>query len=260
MNSYTEQLTEYAGALAKWTLEDGNNLMTYLNVLSHFPGEYTVNNQLLIMGYRVDAEYINGLDEWNNLGVMVREDASPIVIIEPYGEGFREKYMYDVKDTDTAWQKPVYDKATVLEALIASAGKIDVVDEIKKGVRAMYIPDEKLIRVKRSSELGFDKFFTAIASELYHSRAAEEKGGEGTYKRATNLITSKAVAWALGARYNMDLTDISLANLPEKYSSLSSKGCKTELEKIKAGFDSIAKDMDLALAEITKRREKQLER
>lgn len=253
----TEQLVEYASGMAKWSFESGDNLMWYLNTLAKFP-DYSLNNQLLIMGYKADATYIKGINEWKELGVRVKEDASPILIIEPAGGGaFQIKYMYDVSDTDYTYQEQSTDKLVALEALIAATDNIQVVDEIKSGVRAMYIPEENSIRVKRSSKVSPDVFFTSIAAESVHRNMAAET--EGTYKRAGNQVTSKTVAWALGAKYNMDVSDIPLSNLPERYTGLSEKVAKKELAKIRDGFITINKDMVEKL-ELIKNREAARER
>ena len=166
-SGYTAQLVACANQYAKWTLQSGSNLQVYLNLLAHFP-EYSLNNQLLIMAYKPDAVMIRGWYEWPEQGISINENATPIQIIEPVtlengGKGFQVKYMADIRDTTAQYNPVVPDKLTTLEALLTDQKyNIVVVDEIKKGVRAMYMPNDKSIHVKRSSQATPDEFFTRV--------------------------------------------------------------------------------------------------
>ncbi|MBQ8319115.1 MAG: hypothetical protein IJX85_12370 [Lachnospiraceae bacterium] len=254
--NYTLQLVECAKQYAKWTLQDGNNLQMYLNILSNF-SEYTLNNQLLVMAYKPDAVMIKGWYEWPELGVSINENATVIQIIEPVvldngGKDFQVKYMADVKDTNAQYQIPVPDKLTALEALLTDRKHdVMVVDEIKKGVRAMYMPNDKSIHVKRSSQVKPDEFFTAIAAEMVHAEFGESS--EGVYKRASNQLTAIGTAYALGKKYGMETENISFANLPEKYTKMSEKTSMNELEKIRANFLTIDRNIQKALEQIKQR-------
>lgn len=244
----------FAGELAQWALSDGNNLIYYLNVLSRF-SHYTLNNQLLIMSYKPDAVFIKGIEEWNELGVRVNDTVEkPIYIIEPVKgtSEFTWKLMYDAPDTDYVYKDSVPDKFSALEALLTNQEHvIEVVDEIKQNVRAMYMPDTGKILVKRSSQVSPDEFFTAIAAEMVHAMTAEKS--EGVYNRGANQLTAMATAYTLGTKYGIDTGNIRLQNLPERYAKLSVKDAKSELNKINQQFGHINTNMMQALDVILKR-------
>lgn len=252
-NNYTSELVAAAGNYAKWTLQSGSNLTMYLNILAKF-SEYSLNNQLLIMGYKPDATFIKGWYEWQENGYAINENATIIQIIEPVSlengdRIFQAKYMADVSDTSATINQVPPDKLTALEALLSDEKyNIAVVDEIKKGVRAMYMPNDKNIQVKRSSQAPPDEFFTAIASEMVHARFAE--GTEGVYKRASHTLTAMCTAYALGIKYGIDVGNISFENLPEKYSQLSEKVCMKELSKIHDNFKDIDANISKTLEQI----------
>jgi len=252
-DNYTSQLVAYANQCAKWTLQDGNNLQTYLNTLARF-SEYSINNQLLIMAYKPEATMIKGWYEWQELGISINENATTIQIIEPItteqgGKGFQVKYMADISDTNGQFNPVVPDKLTSLEALLTDKKyNITVVDEIKKGVRAMYMPNDKSIHVKRSSQAPPDEFFTAIAAEMVHASFAETS--EGVYKRASNQLTAMGTAYALALKYGIDISNISFANLPEKYTQMSDKVAMKELQKIRENFISVDKNISMSLEQL----------
>lgn len=254
----TGQGVIYAGDLAQWALSDGDNLIYYLKVLSRF-SQYTLNNQLLIMGYKPDAVFIKGMDEWNELGIRVNDVVErPIYIIEPVKDtenGKREfawKIMYDATDTNYDYRDSVPDKFSALEALLTNREHvIEVVDEIKQNVRAMYMPDTGKILVKRSSQAPPDEFFNAIAAEMVHAKIAEKS--EGAYNRGANQLTAMATAYALGTKYGIDTGNIRLQNLPERYAKLSAKDAKEELGKISQQFEHINANMTKSLDVILKR-------
>lgn len=250
----TGEGVRFAGELAQWALSDGNNLIYYLNVLSRFP-QYTLNNQLLIMSCKPDAVFIKGREEWNELGVRVNDTVEkPVYIIEPV-KGTHEyawKTKYDVSDTDYAYKDSIPDKFSALEALLTKQENvIEVVDEIKQNVRAMYMPDTGKILVKRSSQASPDEFFTAIAAELVHAGLAEKS--EGAYNRGANQLTAMATAYTLGSKYGIDTGNIRLQNLPERYAKLSAKDAKSELNRINTRFGHINANMTKALDVILKR-------
>lgn len=251
----TRQLVDYANQSAKWMFQSGDNLKLYLNTLAKF-SEYSLNNQLLIMGYKPDAVMIRGWYEWQEYGVTINENATVIQIIEPVVEnginGFKIKYMADVADTNYTYTPNIPDKFTALEALLSDTTySIVVVDEIKKGVRAMYMPNDKNIHVKRSAQAPPDEFFTAIASELVHAKLGETS--EGVYKRASNSVTALCTAYALGMKYGIDVGNISFDNLPEKYTQMSEKVCMNELSKIHNNFKRIDGNVCKALEVIKSR-------
>ena len=246
----TADLVQYADNMAKWSFSSGSNLMWYLNTLAKF-SSYSLNNQLLIMGYKADATFIKGWQEWQELGITIHQEATPIVIIEPINGAYQTKYMYDVSDVNYEYKPQVYDKMQTLEALLTETKNIEVVDTIKNGVRAMYIPEKNCIHVRRSNKVSPDVFFTSIAAEMVHMHKAS--GSEGVYKRAPNQVTAKAVAYALGLKYGLDVSDIQLNNLPEKYMTMSEKVSKKELDKIRESFIEIDNKIELALQQIVKR-------
>lgn len=259
--SDTTQFVEYASQLAEWTLQDGNNLMLYLATLAKFP-DLSLNNQLLIMGYKSDAEYIKSYEDWLALGVTVNGTATAIPIIEPDadGNGFHMKNEYDASDTSYQYQKNIPDKLESLEALLVGhAEEINVVDEIK-GIsgRAFYKPAEKKIYVVRSSQVTPDEFFTAIANELVHENIAS--GYEKAYPRSANILTGMSAAYALGRRYGMDTGNIHLEQLPERYTKLSEKKAKSVLDGIRRHVARIDKDMRDALVGIRQRGREAFER
>ncbi|MBQ9934327.1 MAG: hypothetical protein IJO70_00590 [Lachnospiraceae bacterium] len=252
-SGYTSQLVEYAYQYAKWTLQSGSNLQVYLNSLARF-SEYSLNNQLLIMAYKPDAVMIRGWYEWQEMGISVNENAIPIQIIEPVtlengGRGFQAKYMADIRDTNAIYNPVIPDKSDSLEALLTDRKyNIVVVDEIKKGVRAMYMPNDKSIHVKRSSQAPADEFFTAIAAEMVHASFGE--ASEGVYKRASNQLTAMCTAYALGIKYGIDVSNISFENLPDKYTQMSEKVAMKELDKVRDNFLSVDKNVSKALEQI----------
>ena len=251
----TRELVAYAHQCAKWMFQSGNNLKMYLNTLAKF-SDYSLNNQLLIIGYKPDAVMIRGWHEWGERGVSINENATVIQIIEPVVEngikGFQIKYMADASDTNYTYMPNIPDKLTALEALLSDTTyNIEVVDEIKKGVRAMYMPNEKNIHVKRSSQTSPDEFFTAIASEMVHARFAEDT--EGVYKRASNSVTALCTAYALALKYGIDAGNMSFDNLPEKYTVMSEKVSMKELAKIHDNFKNIDGKLSKALETIRAR-------
>lgn len=253
----TEHLVQYAGKMAKWSLESGDNLIWYLKTLANF-SDYSVNNQLLILGYNPTAQYIKGYDEWQEFGVIVNQDSTIIPIIEPVNDGYQIKYMLDYRDTNYSYTPMENDKLMCLEALLTNKDiGVSVVDEIKVGVRAMYIPEQNVILVKRSNQVSTDVFFTSIITEKVHAYFAKEN--EGVYKRSVNQFTATAVSYALGLKYEMNVDNIKLSNLPEKYTKLSETLAKKELDKITKAYNMINRDIKKNL-QLIKERDVKIER
>ena len=57
----------------------------------------------------------------------------------------------------------------------------------------------------------------------------------------------------MGLKYGLDVSDIQLNNLPEKYMTMSEKVSKKELDKIRESFIEIDNKIELALQQIVKR-------
>lgn len=237
MNNYSTITMEgvtYAGEMAKWVLSDGKNLMQFLPLMGRF-SNYSINNILLIMAYKNTATEIRSMEEWYKLGIAVNEGYQPIYIIEPT-KGKREfqwKMMVDVSDTSKGVAERAQNKLETLEAMLANhTADITVVDQIKSNMqRALYAPKDGKILVQRSANAPVDDFFLAIVSELVHKEEASKI--EGAYPRSTKLLQAMSTAMALGSFYGMDVSNIDLSGLPERYQTLSASGAKDELEYIR---------------------------
>lgn len=253
MSEESKAYVEYADSLAKWTLSEGQNLIYFLSIMSKFP-ELSTNNQLLIMGYKPDAQYIRSIDDWGQLGVKVNPEGTVIPIITPEeGGGYYIQAEIDAADTDYDYQAAYPDKMYALEALLVGhTDDIDVVNGIKgTSGRAMYHHQTRRISVVRGSDVSIDEFFTALASEYVHQSIAAER--ENTYPRASNQLTAIATAYALGIRYGMDVDNIHLEKLPDKYQNMTPRAAKKTLGEINQNFRILDNNINAALSNIMQR-------
>lgn len=259
MSDNTTAYLEYAGNLAKWTLSEGQNLMYFLNVMSRFP-DLSVNNQLLIMGYKPEAQYIRSLEEWVQLGIDIKPEGQVIPIITPDGnDGFYIQQEIDASDTTYEYHAAYPDKMYALEALLVGhTDSIDVVNSIKgTSGRAMYHHQTRRISVVRGSDVAIDEFFTALAAEFVHQGIAA--GKENAYPRAANQLTAISTAYVLGIRYGMDVGNIHLEKLPAKYPEMSPKAAKKALDEISQNVKTLDGNINAALTKIIQR-EMQIQR
>ena len=251
--SNTTEFLDYAGSLAEWVFKDSENLMTYLDVMSKF-SDYSVNNQLLVLGYNMNASMLKSVEDWQMLGASVRENPAYVPVIVPI-EGTKDydiKWMVDVADTNYPNQVYVPDregKLKRLEALISgSCDIINVVDAGNNSTRAFYKPAEGKIDVLSSVKAGPDEFFNAIAREMCHmdiyTAAAAGKDETKTYHRASYMLKCSAAAYALSSKYGMDKSVGKLGSLPGRYDKLQAKNAKNELASICSLFNGLDKRME----------------
>lgn len=241
----------------------GSNEEGFRNFLktAAFTLHNTVSNQLLIQSYlmsingRLPVE-VKTAEEWNNEGISIKNDTSPIYIMERAGEekGYRPKVVYDISQTD-AQLPPVNDKGIVLEQFMKSAPcRIEYTDNFKiKGTRSMYMPTEDVISVTKGFK-SFDEIFSGLAMEYMHRSYAcgdVRKGKKEKTEKANNVYqrgayndSAYAGAYMIATRYGFDTSSYSFMNTMERLKGADYKDIKKVLENIVSPAIEICKATD----------------
>lgn len=244
----------------------GSNEEGFKNFLktAAFTLHNTVSNQLLIQSYlmfingRLPASEVKTADEWYADGISIKNDTSPIYIMEIGDDDDKKSYhpkaVYDISQTDAVLPS-VNDKGIVLEQFMKSAPcRIVYTDNFKiKGTRSIYMPAEDVISVTKGFQ-SFDEIFSGLAMEYMHRSYAlggAEKGKkkntektDNVYKRGVYNDSAYAGAYMIATRYGFDTSSYSFMNTMERLKGASCKDIKKVLENIVSPAIEICKATD----------------
>lgn len=250
------QFVDYANSLIPWVMNSGENFKELLNIMSVIP-QMTLNNQLLLLGYKKDAVLIKDYEEWLRQGVNIRENATYIPVLVPVKESgdFEVKSYVDVNDTDMEYKSPKMDNLDVLEAVLTNRNaEICIVEELKQyNVKAFYEPKEKLIKVQKSSQVSADTFAMEILRENYHSMYHKAYEEDAAYPRGNFTYVAQAAAYATCKRYGIDTEGINLDNIPNRYTRFGDKEARKLLDMVSGFNRQMCQGMDASLETIKSR-------
>lgn len=235
----TKELFDFCNEMTKWIISDAEPYKNFLSWASRFTAGYTIANQILIYGYNNNAKLVYDEQTWNSYGINV-VDRNPIYVMEYAPEQSEMKYIprevFDISQTDGSYPDPFVftDKGAACENLLLSAPcKVQYVEQMRtKGTKGMYYPEENLIEVTKGCK-SFDEIFSVLASEYAHqefcsNQQAHRKAGKDVspvkgYPRGRYNWDAFSVAYALGARYQMDLSAFPFSVFPSSWTDKKTK-------------------------------------
>ena len=157
--------------MADYVRTNPDGYRNYLTIAANCD-KYSVSNQLLIHGFGGGKKpaYLDDYSNWIKNGFTIKEDATIIHILEKDSnvkEGYKDRMLVDVTDTNAQYQPIVYDKGIVLEALMTSSPcKIEFNPEITS--KATYVPNKQIIEVSRGYK-NIEQIFERLSMEMVHA-------------------------------------------------------------------------------------------
>lgn len=251
-----KDLFSYSNSMADWVKTNPEGYQTYLKVASATQG-FTSANQLLIMGYTngVKPVLLDDYSSWINKGYSVND--SPIYVME-HAPDTKYRYvirtLYDVTNTNAAYNPPEYDKGMVLESLMRKSPCPLVYTDEPKRSKAEFIPDRNVIEVT-SGFKSFEEIFAKLSEEYAHCmiykhmvEASDKDKNKAVvpvrYTRGQNGFLAYSVAYMMSEKYNMQYDGFSFTSLPENWQNVESIPFKTELESINTVFKSVDEGLE----------------
>lgn len=172
----TKDLFRKSNDMAGYVARNPIVLSRYLTTAANCR-HYTVSNQLLIL---TGLSGINGNipqlvlseNEWNNYGVEIPENTTPIWIMEhaPRTEyNYIPRDVYDISQTNYTYEKPKYEAGSLAEMLyIVKPCKLEINNDLKvAGTRCFYRASEDVIQVRQGFK-SFEDLFMDLSKEYYH--------------------------------------------------------------------------------------------
>jgi len=244
---------------------DGKALENYLKVQGNFD-RYSVANAMLVSEQMPEATLLKDAKGWRDARIYPNQGANKITILEPgkeytrddgtIGTSFNTKGVYDISQTsarirtEDMEQKPM---RQLVGALIkASPVAFQLLDNLD--APAFYDQAQEVIFVKKDlpeRDL-FLSLTKEIAAAIYHVKHQED--------RADSEFKSYAVAYMVGHKVGVDVSDFSFDELPEEFSTLDSKELRDELNTMRDVLGEIHKDMYKSLEQEKNTRSREEER
>lgn len=257
----TDELFKLSNNMADYVASNEEGYVNYLKSAS-FTRNFTVSNQLLIQSYLYS---INGrlpldvkdINEWNKLGISVRNDTSPIYVMEhdpAHPKSYRPREVYDISQTNAFLEPASYDKGFVVEALLLSAPcPVEYAENIKvKGTRAIYHPDSKKIEVTKGFR-SMDEIVSHVSREYAHcfyatETAKNKKDNEVfVYPRAVYNDMAYAASFVVSNAYGIDTSLYKFSNVISSIGKFDTNEIKRELNRVIVAANSIMNNLDKQL-------------
>jgi len=233
-----------------------------LDVQARFD-RYSINNALLILAQKPEANRLADFDTWKSENVRINKDEKAISILEPGGEyqrkdgtmatSFNVKKVFDVSQTNKQEKLTptiTRDERLLLKALITNAPcKMVISEEMAVTLNAIYKPENRTIYIRP----GMDgpTIFRSLANELAHAHMDK---GEG-YSRAHSSATAYCVAYVLCKRYGVPTDSFRFDSVPAEFSKLEAKEFRAEMSKVRSVAGEISMSMNKVL-EVEQTRDK----
>lgn len=246
---------------------DTSNFKSYLDTQSRFD-KYSVGNALLINAQMPNAIQLKEFDDWKDIGVYIKKHQNGIKILEPKDTytradgnsaiSYNVKKLFDITQTTMSPKENIknnnYDKKIILTALLKDCSvNIKAVDEIIDSNNIAELKKEdNTIYVKRGEEIPI--IFKELAREIAKVELDEIGNNE------LNDFKSKSIAYMLGKKYGIDVSDIRI-NIPDEFKNMNSIQVRNELSSIRNAMETINNRMNSYFESISKKhKNKEFER
>lgn len=241
---------------------DGKVFRQYLDLQSRFD-RYTVNNVLLILAQKPEAEKIGDYGYWREQGIYIKrqERKNPILILEPGKEYEREdgsigtyynaKKVYDVSQTatgDNPKQEAAVERVTenqLIRALVSSPPAAIVATEpeqMPEGKGAVFEPEEACIYVRKGMDA--QDIFRSLTPELVLAGFAD---GDRDYDRNEDAFHAYCAAYMLCKKYGIDTTGFDFRETPDFFEGMEPQEVRGELSKAREAANHISARMEKIL-------------
>lgn len=266
-NSNNEKWKEYKiqekqqvfDMLDKATSRIANNLdnfKDYLDVQSQFD-RYSVSNALLIMDQMPHARELRDYNGWHERKAYIKPHSKSIKILEPRESYVKEdgttavsylvKKMFDISQT-TFLSKKEYislDERTLLKAFLDNSSvEIKVVEEIENGEIVRWNDQENVLYITKGANTNL--LFNSLAHEFGKIEF------ENLEFKNYDDFQCKCVAYLVCKKYGIDVSSISLKELPQNLADMSPKEVRNELAIIRTAMENINLRLDNYLERISK--------
>jgi hypothetical protein len=227
-------------------------LRTFLDVSSKFT-EYSVSNTLLIATQKPEATRLKDFNHWKDLGLRVKGKEHGINIFVKgdefnrkdgsTGNYYEPKKVFDISQTTARQRKeaaPKYLGRSVITALVeASDKKIETVDVLESGEKALFMPDKDVIVIEKG--VGASDGCFALARELAQ---VEFYKSFTDYDRKDFDFHANAAAYILSKRADIATDGIEL-KIPEGlFANMEPKEIRAELDTAQQAALDIFADME----------------
>lgn len=240
---------------------DGQMFQKYLDIQSHFD-RYTVNNVLLIMAQRPDAQKIGDYGYWRSQGVYVKrqEMRSPILIMEPGKEYKREdgtsgtyynaKKLYDISQTNMSDKLQMQGGQAetgrqLIRALVncPPAAIITVEDDqMPEDKGALFEPGDACIYVRKGMDA--ETIFRCLTPELVLAGFAD---GDKEYDRNADAFYAYCASYMLCKKYEIDTQDFDFSDVSGMFEGMEAQEIRGELSRMREAANTISSRMEKVL-------------
>lgn len=236
---------------------DVDKYKQYLDVQGRFD-KYSVGNALVISATMPNATQLKEFDDWKEVGAFIKKGANGIKILEPgdsysradgsSGISYNVKKMFDISQT-TYNQKTRtinYDDKVKLTALLKDCPvDIKAVDDIPNSSNVVeWNKEDNALYVKRGGETS--EMFKQLAKEL--TRVSLEETGNAELDNFKCISTSYMIC----KKYGIDISDVNINNIPEKFKNMSSSEVRNELTSMRSAMEDINTRMSAYFETISK--------
>lgn len=238
---------------------DGQMLQNYLDVQSTFD-RYAVNNALLILAQRPDAQKLGDYGYWRDHGTYVKrmERQNPVLILEPgktyeredgsMGTYYNAKKLYDISQTtmnDKSIEEVSYDERSLIRALVSNPPANIVVaepDQMPDNKGAYFEPEENCIYVRKGMDA--QEIFQSLVPELVFAGYAE---ANPDYGRSEDAFHAYCATYMLSKKYGMDISQFDFTHAPEFFENMEPQEVRGELSKARDAANAISGRMTRVL-------------
>lgn len=242
---------------------DSEKYGSYLAIQARMD-RYSVSNAILFLKQKPDVTQLKSFDDWEALGVSVKQGEKSIAILKPYkyqkadgriGTGYNVKREFDISQTDVVPRRSSFlngiSERGLLKALINQPPvPIEVVEVLETGKNAEYDHENKLLFIRRGLEP--DTFFQDVSMEL---ALAEFADVNADYTKETYMEKAKAVSYMLCKK--CEIEPGFKAEIPASFSDKEAKEIRAELSQCREMFKEIEVRMREAMEKQRKAKQEQ---
>lgn len=221
---------------------DSKLFKDYLDVQSRFE-KHSVGNSLLILAKFPNATQFKERQAWKDLGIPIKKNAQPIIILEPVKSEktgktyYNPKEVFDISQTQAEGSETQkeYNIRELLGGFIHNCyAEIKVVDELpeERIGGAYYDKEENLLYVCRGMEK--DTLISSLSYALAEIETRED--ADNSLKDFKN----KCISYMLCKRYGIDVSNYDFSYMPLEISSqVNGKDVREEIDQIRVNFETI---------------------
>lgn len=245
---------------AKRTANDNILFKQYLDVQSKF-SEYSVGNALLISLNMPQATYVREKEDWEKIGIRVKDKEQGFNILEPSHSKnktnkikatyYNPKKVFDISQTDAIRKGKYketpksYSDRELLKAFIHTCpAKVEAVNTLDNGIKgAKYDKEQNKFYICRGMET--NELFKSIASELANMEMVNDVSTEEQILSGVQVedkvskFKSDCVAYMICKKYGVDVSIFNFYQIPKEITNKDVKEFRRELSDIRTGLVEI---------------------